>query len=78
MVGYALTSWLPRSALQLVVGVLLLVFGLQWSRKAILRSAGLKSIHDEDAAFAAQTAAGRDAASRRGRRRLLLPGPGRS
>jgi Ca2+/H+ antiporter, TMEM165/GDT1 family len=39
--GYALLVWFPESALQLVVGTLLLIFGLQWLRKAILRSAGL-------------------------------------
>jgi uncharacterized membrane protein len=57
MVGYALAQWLPRPALQLVVGVLLLTFGLQWLRKAILRSAGLKAYHDETQEFQEQTRA---------------------
>ena len=44
-------SHIPIDALRLVVGALLLAFGLQWLRKAILRSSGFKALHDEDEAF---------------------------
>jgi uncharacterized membrane protein len=53
--GPALTV-VPIDALRLVVGALLLVFGLQWLRKAILRASGFKALHDEDEAFARETA----------------------
>jgi Ca2+/H+ antiporter, TMEM165/GDT1 family len=50
-----LLSVVPIHALQFVVGVLLLLFGLRWLRKAILRAIGLIPLHDEDAAFQRET-----------------------
>src|SRR5262245_40175151 len=45
--GYAIQTWLPEALLQLVIGTLLLIFGLQWLRKAVARYSGTKALHDE-------------------------------
>jgi len=63
--GYALAEWLPESLLQLIVGTLLLIFGLQWLRKAVLRAAGLKAHNDEDETYREELDAGRRAGDER-------------
>ncbi len=63
---------IPIDVLRLVVGGVLLIFGLQWLRKAILRSSGLKAFHDEDAIYEATVAELRAAGERPDRDRLAF------
>ena len=63
-VGPAIND-LPLTALRVVVGALLLIFGLQWLRKAILRASGYKALHDEDAIYRTQLAEAAAAPRRR-------------
>ena len=62
--GPALTV-VPIDSLRLVVGGLLLVFGIGWLRKAMLRASGFKALHDEDAIYARELAEARAAAAER-------------
>ena len=49
--GVALVQYVPIVILRLVVGIILVLFGLKWLKKAILRYSGLKALHDEEAIF---------------------------
>ncbi len=50
--GYAIVALFPLGAFRALVGVILLLFGLKWLRKAVLRATGHKALHDESAIYA--------------------------
>jgi uncharacterized membrane protein len=68
-------SRIPLGGLRVVVGALLLVFGLQWLRKAILRASGHKALHDEDRLYQEHLAEARggQAPGQQTRRSFLAP-----
>src|SRR5207302_5161851 len=49
--GQLIVTRIPDSALKLLVGTLLLLFGLRWLHTAVLRSAGVVALHDEQRAY---------------------------
>jgi uncharacterized membrane protein len=65
-IGPAIGS-LPLTALRLIVGALLAIFGLQWLRKAVLRATGYKALHDEASAYLREVTAAQEAAVQRKR-----------
>jgi uncharacterized membrane protein len=49
--GVAIVTFVPLNVLRLIVGIILVLFGLKWLKKAILRYGGIKALHDEEAIF---------------------------
>lgn len=56
VLGPALQYYIPIDVLRVVIGTLLLIFGLQWLRKAIMRYTGLKELHDESRIYQREVA----------------------
>jgi uncharacterized membrane protein len=70
ILGPAIVTYVPFAALNVAVGFFLLLFGLAWLRKAILRYSGRKALHDEDAIHLREVSALRGAAPAAGRDRI--------
>ena len=56
LLGGTVLAHVPRALFELVIGLLILALGVSWLRKAVLRAAGLKALHDEARKFAAERA----------------------
>lgn len=56
VLGPTLQTVIPLNALRIVIGTLLLIFGLQWLRKAIMRYTGMKELHDESKIYQREVA----------------------
>jgi len=67
ILGPAIVTFVPLGSLRLIVGIFLILFGLAWLRKAILRYSGRKGLHDEEAIFARSEAEMRAAGKPLGR-----------
>ena len=63
--GQLIVTTVPEAALKLLVGTLLLLFGLRWLHKAVLRTAGVVAMHDEERAYEETVSGLRDAVARR-------------
>jgi uncharacterized membrane protein len=61
LLGPAIVAYVPFAALKMAIGLFLLLFGLAWLRKAVLRYSGRKALHDEAAIYDRQVSALRDA-----------------
>ena len=69
--GQLITQRVPEPTLKMVIGTLVLLFGLRWLRKAILRSAGVVALHDEEEEFRSTVSA--LSRSRRDREAFVIP-----
>jgi Ca2+/H+ antiporter, TMEM165/GDT1 family len=67
VIGLGLLQLVPIDVLRTAIGALLLVFGLKWLRKAIMRYSGLKALHDEEQTYQQEVELLRTNASARGR-----------
>jgi uncharacterized membrane protein len=62
--GQLIVTRVPESTLKLIIGTLIVLFGLRWLHKAVLRSAGVIAMHDEDKSYAATVSELEGAAAR--------------
>src|ERR1051325_6113122 len=51
--GQLIVTTIPELTLKLIIGTLIVLFGLRWLHKAVLRSARVLAMHDENRAYAA-------------------------